>query len=86
MSDVSVTVLRNWNHGKEYDREAIAEDYKNDMSLSEVMRKHGIRSWSTIINIMDNMGVKRRSISEGVRLSCKKKRLRYLQKLKLRKL
>ena len=82
MSDVSVTVLKNWRHPRNDDCEAIAKDYtEGEMSLSEIMTKHNIPSFSTVIKILDKMGVKRRSISEGLRLWRKKRRQRYVQKL-----
>jgi len=72
--EVEVSILKNWNRANEYDREAIAKDYEASMSLSEVMRKHGIRSWSSITRILNEMGVKRRSVSEGLRLRRQKGR------------
>ncbi len=67
--------------GKQYDCEAIAKDYtQGELSLSEVMEKHDIASWSTVITILDNMGVERRSVSEGVRLWYKKRGQRYAEK------
>jgi len=65
--EVEVSILKNWNRANEYDCEAVAKDYEAGMSLSEVMRKHGVRSWSSITRILNEMGVKRRSISEGLR-------------------
>ena len=46
------------------------------------MKKYGINSWSTVTAILDKIGVKRRSISEGVRSWCKKRKQRALLRLK----
>lgn len=80
MSDVSVSVLKNWHHHKYQALEDdVATDYRDKkLSLSEISQKHGIPSDSTVIKILKRKGVERRSISEGLRLRREKKMRRRL--------
>lgn len=82
MSDISVSVLKNWHHHKYQALEdAVAADYRdNKLSLREISKKYGIPSDATVIKILDRKGVERRSISEGLRLRREKKWLRRVRR------
>lgn len=74
-SDVSVTVL-GWKGRLTTEKEdAIIHDYvDNEMSLSQVADKHGIAS-QTVVKVLKRHGKSTRSVSEGLRLWWKRRKL-----------